>query len=292
MWLLGWQRRALQEDLRCGSPGLPEAVPIHEQRPAKAKHLGIVQVNVTSWGPLLSSTSMLSTFHLAFVQEHRARGARLDEVRLHFQKAGWRGFWSQAASGKQGASKGGVAILSRPCLRVDEHLELYGGRLVTARVHVRKLGWVQTYCVYGEAGQQWTEVNTELMYTLRRHIRSLGGGLWFAAGDWNLLPQQVFEKMVELELPVHVQAPASATCVTIGSSSTLDYMICHPELASMLSSTDVEHGFPVQPHYAVSHMLARCLPGHHVKVLLRSRPASAKPVFGPHLLPPCQQCAA
>ena len=154
------QRRAMlleaapPEDRRCGSPVLPITVPIQKQRPAKAKHLGIVQVNVTSWGPLLSSTSMLSTFHLAFVQEHRARDARLDELRSHFQKAGWRGYWSPAACGKQGASKGGVAILSRPCLRVDEHLELYGGRLVTARVHVRKLGWVQTYWVYGDAGQQ------------------------------------------------------------------------------------------------------------------------------------------
>ena len=85
------------------------------------------------------------------------------------------------------------------------------------------------YSVYGEAGQTWSETNREVFRSIHQHVLALpAGALWFAAGDFNMEPAMLKEKANEFGWQFVVRVPSLATCVSVGSSSCIDYLICEP----------------------------------------------------------------
>ena len=76
-----------------GAPDLEGREVGDDESETSLKHnpLRLLQLNSTSWGPLLQSSPSLKEDHLLFLQEHRARGVQLDNLKVTFQQAGWQG---------------------------------------------------------------------------------------------------------------------------------------------------------------------------------------------------------
>ena len=101
------------------------------------------------------------------------------------------------------------------------------------QIRHHNVGWVTWYVVYGVTGQDpQDEGNIRLMDYLAEHARSQGG-LWVAAGDWNMRQEQVAEAASERQLHSRIVAPKTATCVLGSAASTIDFVVCHPSVAEL-----------------------------------------------------------
>ena len=250
--------------------------------PARGRQaLKLLQLNTTSWGPLMRSLPLLREYGVVCLQEQKARGARLDEMKVVVQRAGWKAAWAEALPGKGVAALAGVAVLFKPFLQARAPEVLVPGRLVAVQVQLRKIGWVCFYSAYLQPGRLWTEVNIEILEVLRLH--TAGVGLWAVFADWNFCPSQLLAKVRGMSgWEAAVCSPVVTTCANLGDSSVLDFALVHPLLRNIMSEPDVQQHLPIKPHFAVAWEFARCLPGRHVEVLVRPPAGSPDPVFGPH----------
>ena len=83
---------------------------------------------------------------------------------------------------------------------------------------------------------------------IRRH-----GGPWLIGGDFNCLPQDIFDEMAEWlkKIGGEIRAPGNLTCRTANGGRTIDFFILDRRLIGGVEGIWVQVDFPSSPHYMV-----------------------------------------
>jgi hypothetical protein len=224
-------------------------------------------------------------------QENKLPQRDADEASWLLARDGWASGFAAAGRSKEGLASAGVSITrqAREGLGYAPGAETWDrsppespGRLVVAVTELRGVGTILILCAYFWVTEGWSERNRALLAALLEEARAWGG-MWIAAADWNLDPDELRRSPLLEGVAATVVAPDTMTCKAGRSEgSCRDYFLVDRRLSPSIDRVEVLDNFHY-PHWLVAVRIRHDAPSRLERVL--KRPA-AFPTEWPKDRPP------